>query len=215
MRKLSYFVTFLAVFASLTMNAISTSYLDWFSAHPPEIFGTTSLRYGLYRRCEVTVLDFPVGGHKGWERKITKKCREFPLRSEDKCETTNRAFCTLWWSAGYSAYLSAVFGAGATLGIIFGASTRSRRRRVWTAVVGLVALQAAFKIVTFGMISHVYRLSYLPAFEYAAPGFGYVLYTFSWIFDLFVIAGVVTTGLSAKAGYTWAAGNRSYSEISG
>ena len=82
------------------------------------------------------------------------------------------------------------------------------------------------------MITHVWSRVYLPAFEYASPGTpavqlrltaqltrflgpGYFLYTFSWIFDLFVIVGVVTTGLSAKAGYTWAAGNRPYTEISG
>ena len=46
-------------------------------------------------------------------------------------------------------------------------------------------------------------------------GVAYVLNTLSWIGDVFIMFGVVTTGISADAGHAWAAGNRAYRPIEG
>lgn len=44
-------------------------------------------------------------------------------------------------------------------------------------------------------------------------GTAYVLNTVSWIFDVFIVVGIVATGLAADAGHAWAAGNRAYRSI--
>lgn len=49
-------------------------------------------------------------------------------------------FCVGWITAGYLAELSIGFAGVACLAIIFGVTTHSRRRRIWRAVVGLLAL---------------------------------------------------------------------------
>lgn len=67
-------------------------------------------------------------------------CRPFPTRSEDGCEEDNGMFCIAWTTAGYFAGLSMGFAGMACLAIIFGVTTHSRRRRIWTAVAGFVAL---------------------------------------------------------------------------
>jgi len=216
MRKTSYFLTFLAVATTLSLSVLSILRPDWLYVHSPDIFHTSvTVRYGLLERCERQTLDFPGPGERGRIRYTDYSCRPFPDRKKDVCEEDNRAFCMLWWTAGYAAELSVVFGAAALLGIIVGVSTRSRRRRVWRAVAGLETLHAAFKIVAFAIVTDVYRQALFPSFEYAQPSTAYVLNTISWIADVFIIVGVVTTGLSADAGHEWAAGNRAYRRLEG
>ena len=41
----------------------------------------------------------------------------------------------------------------------------------------------------------------------------YILNVLSWVCDILIIFGVVTTGISADAGHAWAAGNRAYRPI--
>ncbi|THH08374.1 hypothetical protein EW145_g2753 [Phellinidium pouzarii] len=216
MRKTFYVITFFAVALSVFLNVLSITRPDWLYAHPPDIFhAKTVIRYGLLERCERQIIDFPGPGEKGRIRYSEYSCTPFPSRKDDQCEEDNRMFCTLWWSAGYSAELGVVFGAAGLLAVIIGISTRSRRRRVWRGVAGMQALHAAFKIVTFGIITHLYSRSRHPYFEFARPSTAYILNTLSWLCDIFVIIGVLTTGLSADAGHAWAAGNRAYRPIEG
>lgn len=46
-------------------------------------------------------------------------------------------------------------------------------------------------------------------------GLAYVLNVVSWLLGTLITAGVVTTGISANKGHTWAAGNRAYRPIDG
>ncbi|KAH8119545.1 hypothetical protein DFH11DRAFT_452276 [Phellopilus nigrolimitatus] len=216
MRKTSYVITFFSVAVTLLLNIMSIIRPDWLYAHPPDVFHTqTVIRYGLLERCERQIIDFPGPGQNGKIRYTDYTCRPFPSRKDDRCESENRAFCTLWWTAGYAAELGVVFGAAALIGIMIGISTRSRRRRVWRGVAGLQALHAAFGIFAFGIITHLYAKSQHPYFEFARPSTAYILNTVSWLADVLVIFGVVTTGLSADAGHAWAAGNRAYRPIEG
>lgn len=109
--------------------------------HPPDIFRTqTTIRYGLLERCERLVFSLPNPGSDGRLDYTEYTCRPFPSRTKDGCEEDNRTFCTLWWSAGYLAEVGAFFGAAAMVGLVIGVSTRSRRRRIWRGVAGLVGL---------------------------------------------------------------------------
>ena len=89
---------------------------------------------------------------------------------------------------------------------------------------------AAFKVVTFGIVTHLYARSQHPYFEFARPstffnlcyrcreanvlsGVAYILNVLSWVCDILIVFGVVTTGISADAGHAWAAGNRAYRPI--
>ncbi|PAV19019.1 3-beta hydroxysteroid dehydrogenase isomerase family containing [Pyrrhoderma noxium] len=216
MRKTSYVITLIAVIISALFNVLSIVRPDWLYAHPPDIFNSkTVIRYGLLERCERQVIDFPGPGQNGRIHYTDYSCRAFPSRKEDRCESDNRYFCTLWWTAGYAAELGVVFGAAALMAVLVGVSTRSRRRRVWRGIAGLQALHASFKIVAFGIITHLYAKSRHPYFEFARPSTAYVLNTLSWIGDILIIFGVVTTGLAADAGHAWAAGNRAYRPIEG
>jgi len=99
--------------------------------------------------------------------------------------------------------------------LVIGISTHSRRRRVWRAVAGLVILHAVFQLVTFILVTELYRKDRFPSFEHAKPGVGYVLNAVSWVLGFAVGAGVIITGVAADRGHKWAAGNRSYSPILG
>lgn len=116
--------------------------------HTPDIFHTkTIIRYGLLERCERTVISIPSPNGGGQISYTDYSCRPFPRRQEDMCEKGYEKFCTLWWTAGYSAELSVVFGAATLVGILVGVSTRSRRRRVWRACAGLETLHCeTFKV---------------------------------------------------------------------
>ncbi|EJD03309.1 uncharacterized protein FOMMEDRAFT_156694 [Fomitiporia mediterranea MF3/22] len=215
MRKTSYVVTFLAVAVTLLLNILSITRPDWLYAHPPDIFHSKIvIRYGLLERCERQIIDFPGPGQSGRIRYTDYSCRPFPSRKEDACEDENRYFCTMWWTAGYAAELGVAFGAATLMAVLIGVSTRSRRRRIWRGVAGLEALHASFKIITFALITHLYSKSHHPYFEFARPSTAYILNTLSWVADVLIIFGVVTTGISADAGHAWAAGNRAYRQIS-
>jgi hypothetical protein len=96
-----------------------------------------TVRYGLVKRCELTVTKTP--GHEGEEIDYTNyTCRPFPMRVTDGCEAENRMFCALWTSAGYVSEIGIGFAAMALVALMIGISTHSRRRRVWRAVAGLI-----------------------------------------------------------------------------
>ncbi|KLO09473.1 hypothetical protein SCHPADRAFT_907699 [Schizopora paradoxa] len=220
MCKTSYFVTFLAVGVSLTLNILSITQPNWLTAHPPDIFHTdTRITYGLLEHCQSTLIDFPGPGESGKIRYSDYTCRPFPTLKDDGCDAEDgngkrRNFCVLWWLAGYASELSVVFGGAAALAIVFAVTTRSRRRRVWRAVASLEVFHATFKILCFGLITDLYLTSRLPLFEYARPGPAFVLNILSWTLDVFIFFGVLITGLSADAGHAWAAGNRAYRSLS-
>lgn len=111
----------------------------------PEIFNTQiTTRYGLGKLCETVVTTIPNSSDGSDNGKyVRKSCRRFPLRQQDRCETENSGFCAAWTSAGYSVELGIGFSALAVVAILFGLTTGSRRRRIWRAVAGLVALQGA------------------------------------------------------------------------
>jgi len=135
------------------------------------------------------------------------------MRGADSCDTDNRGFCTAWTSAQYTYNLSIGFAAMALVSVIIGATTHSRRRRVWRAVAALVALSTVFQLVAFGIVTELWREDMYPGFENAKLATGYWLCTISWIVGVLIASGVVTTGISADQGHSWAAGNRPYQPI--
>ena len=61
-------------------------------------------------------------------------------------EEENRNFCVLWTTAGYLAELGAGFAVVSCLALVFGVSTRARRRRIWEAVAVLVAMHGKHRL---------------------------------------------------------------------
>jgi len=214
MRKTSYVLTFLAVVAILVINIISARRPDWLITSYEILNAKVTVRYGLMERCERQVISIPGPGNGGFEY-TDYECRPFPRSVTDKCDDENRFFCAAWTSAQYSTELGIGFAALALVSLLIGVSTHSRRRRVWRAVAGLVLLHVAFQIITFAVITELYRTARYPPFEYARPSTGYVLNTISWVVGILVGFGVIVTGVAADNGHKWAAGNRAYQPIRG
>ncbi|KAG2119916.1 uncharacterized protein F5147DRAFT_665936 [Suillus discolor] len=214
MRKTSYAATFVAVLAILIINILSSRLPDWLIARYDVANTHVTVRYGLMQRCESSTISIP-GPNKGRLEYADYECRQFPLRVQDKCEKENRLFCALWTSAQYFTELGNGFAGMGLVALVIGVSTHSRRRRVWRAVAGLVILHAVFQLVTFILVTELYRKDRFPGFEHAKPGVGYVLNAVSWVSGFAVGAGVIITGVAADRGQQWAAGNRSYTPIPG
>ncbi|KAI0062895.1 hypothetical protein BV25DRAFT_1803088 [Artomyces pyxidatus] len=215
MRKTSYAITFLLVAANLALNIVAVRRPDWLVDDGTEILYTrTTVRYGLTQRCERQIIKVP-GPSDGSEIIYYSDytCRAFPMTSTDRCERGNRYLCTAWTSAGYVAELGIGFGAMALFAILIGVSTHSRRRRIWRAVAGLVACQALFPMITFAVVTDLYRTSRYVGFEYAHFSTGYYANAAAWVASVFVMFGVIWTGIAADKGHKWAAGNRAYRRI--
>lgn len=215
MRKMSYAATFAVVLIILVINLLSARLPDWLIAKYDVANVQVTVRYGLMKRCERSTISFP-GPDKGGRLEYTDyECRKFPSPVQDKCDDENRVFCALWTSAQYFTELGIGFAGMGLIALLIGVSTHSRRRRVWRAVAGLVILHAVFQLVTFILVTELYRKDRFPAFEHAKPGVGYVLNAVSWVLGFVVGAAVIVTGLAADRGQRWAAGNRSYTPILG
>ncbi|KAH7916530.1 hypothetical protein BJ138DRAFT_1169125 [Hygrophoropsis aurantiaca] len=215
MRKTSYALTFIAVLAMLIINILSTRLPDWLIAKYEILNADVTVRYGLMQRCERRAIHIPGPSQGGRFEYTDYECRPFPLRVSDKCEDENGLFCAAWTSAQYFSELGIGFAGVALITLLIGVSTHSRRRRIWRAVAGLVLLHALFQMVTFAIITELYRKGRFPGFEQARPGVGYALNAVSWVLGILVAFGVIITGISADKGFKWAAGNRAYSPIQG
>ncbi|KAJ4487389.1 hypothetical protein C8J55DRAFT_507809 [Lentinula edodes] len=214
MRKLSYVITFLAVVVSLVVTILSLQRVDWLVVKTPEILHTQiTVRYGLTTLCELKHVNIPGSDNNSKFEYSSYDCRPFPKRVQDGCEEENSGFCAAWTSAGYAVEISIGFAVLALFAILIGVSTGSRRRRIWKAVAGLVALQSVMQIVAFAIVTDTMRTGAFPTFEDAKPGTGYILNTFTWIFSAVIATGVVVTGVFADKGHKWAAGNRAYRRI--
>jgi len=207
----SYVVTFFITFIILILNVVSAERPDWLVITNPQVVKGVkeTIRYGLMERCHRKVVE------DGRLKYVDYKCRPFPLRVKDRCEEENRYFCTAFTSARYATELGMGFAAMALVALLIGVSTHSRRRRIWRAVAGLVALHATFQLVAFALITEVYRRHLYAPFDNAKLSAGYYMNAASWIVGMLVAGGVVTTGISADKGHAWAAGNRAYRPISG
>jgi len=211
MRKTSYVVTFFVTFISLILNVLSAERPDWLVITDPEVVKgvKTTIRYGLMERCQHKVVE------DGRLKYVDDKCRPFPMLVKDHCEQENRGFCTAWTSARYATELAMGFAALALVALTIGVSTHSRRRRIWRAVAGLVALHAVFQLFAFGLITELYRRGRYAPFYDAKLSTGYYMNAVSWVAGMLIAGGVFTTGISADKGHAWAAGNRAYRPISG
>jgi len=204
MRKTSYGLTFLAVVLIFVLHILSVLSADWYYAKILVIGGAEmSVRYGLRESCVKQDIF-----------ESSYECRQFPDRSEDKC-ANNRRFCTEWSTAAYLSEIALWFTGLTVLAIMFGVSTHSRRRRIWKAVAGFILFDAVLQLVTFSMITDLYRTSDFPPFDYAKPSTGYYLNVATWVIGMFAFLGVLTTGLAAGKGQRWAIGNRDYQPIHG
>lgn len=74
------------------------------------------------------------------------------MRVRDHCEEENQTFCTAFTSARYATELGMGFATLALVALLIGVSTHSRRRRIWRAVAGLVALHCTYIAITSGCI---------------------------------------------------------------
>ncbi|KAF8598715.1 hypothetical protein BDV93DRAFT_561104 [Ceratobasidium sp. AG-I] len=100
------------------------------------------------------------------------------------------------------------------LGIVsFRFSTRARRRGAWKIVGALAGIQVALQIAAMSIIVYLkqHRSSWFsPNTQYGAS---FILLITSWSTGVFVVVGLVGTGLAAHAGHKWAAGKRGYHPI--
>ncbi|TRM70076.1 hypothetical protein BD626DRAFT_476233 [Schizophyllum amplum] len=223
MRKISYVLTFFIATAVLVLNVFSARQTNWIVTKDREHTNAhVSVRYGLDKRCERQVIFVPIdpdpadpSKNKGRLAYTDYVCRKFPTRVTDSCETDNAGFCAAWTSAGYLAELAIGFGCITLFAILVGASSGSRRRRVWRAVSGLILLQAALEIIVFSIITHELRTTAYPAFANGGFGGAYYIHVASWIAGIVLGGAVITTGISAEKGHKWAAGNRAYRPIEG
>ncbi|KIM78880.1 hypothetical protein PILCRDRAFT_10813 [Piloderma croceum F 1598] len=211
MRKTSYVVTFFVTLVILVLNVLSAERPDWIVVNKPEVIDgvKTTIRYGLMERCQRKIVE------DGRLKYVDYKCRPFPMRVMDHCEQENRNFCTAFTSARYATELGIGFASVALVALLIGVSTHSRRRRIWRAVAGLVALHATFQLIAFVLITEVYHRHLYTPFDHAQLSAGYYMNAVSWISGMLIAGGVVTTGISADKGRAWAAGNRAYRPISG
>jgi len=181
---------------------ISTASPNWIVAALPEIFGVqTTVYYGFTERCQET--KFPDGN-------LSLKCQPFPTKDSDACDETYSSFCTLWSTASYVSYLAVGFGAVACTAIVFGVSTHSRRKRIWKAVAALIALHGVSQLITFILVTDMYRLKNFPLSMITDShlGFSWYLNLLSWVLSVTTTVVVVCTGVAASRGERWAAGNR-------
>lgn len=207
MRKAGYFISFLAVIASLALTIVSQALPNWlFVSTPKKWPARFEVSYGLYERCETDWLS--LGGNGGY---ISHTCARFPSRTE--CENGNGQFCVLWSTAGYMSQLSSVFAVAAVVSIFAAALSRARRRKMWEIVATLIGLRAACQILAMSLIVHLWRTWDYPAFRNANLSSSFFINLASWILDVLISIGVAATGLAANAGHTWAAGGRAYRPI--
>ncbi|TFK75451.1 hypothetical protein BDN72DRAFT_885882 [Pluteus cervinus] len=216
MRTSSYVLTFFTVALTLGLNILSNRRVDWLTVTSPEVLNTViTVYYGLYQTCDWTVTRIPNrSGHGGLEY-TDYTCRSFPQPESDRCDDKNRTFCAEWTTARYVSELAMGFGAVALFAILFGVTTRSRRRRIWKTVAVLLFFHATLQIAAFGLITDLYRTSRQPSFDQARPGIAYVANTVSWVVGVFLTFTVIITGIAADNGHSWAAGHRPYQPILG
>jgi len=214
MRTTSYFVTFLCVLLTFIFNVLSIRRPDWLVVKSPEILRTTvTSYYGLLERCDWTVTRIPSRSGSGQFEYTDYSCRKFPTAEEDSCNERNHDFCVAWTTAAYVSEVAIGFGAVTLLAIMIGVTTYSWRRRMWKVVATLVLLHALLQVVTFAVITDLYRAAKYPTFDQARPGLAYVLSTVSWVIGIILAASVAITGLAADRGHHWAAGNHAYQPI--
>jgi len=142
------------------------------------------------------------------------KCRKFPARST--CERDGESFCIAWSSAGYASQLSVIFATAALLALtLANISTRARRRTAWKIVSSLVAFHGLLQITTMALVAQLLR-SYPANFAQGTHlSISFWLNTTSWVLDVLLVVGLVTTGIYAEKGHRWAAGRRPYHPIPG
>jgi len=176
----------------------------------PEI---ENVRWGLYKRCErIKVQDANGTTHSEY------RCRDFPTQKEGDCQNEVDNFCILWQTAGYASQYSLVFAAASLVALIFitsGFGTHSRRRTAWQSITFLVGLHGALQIITMAIVVNLHRRSQSKLFSGAQLSSSFVLSTVSWVFDIFIIVGLLYTAFAAQSGKRWAAGRRGYQPIRG
>lgn len=210
MRKTSWAITFVSVAVLLTLSLLSLFLPYWLIVRSTVASHTkTAIYYGLMEHCRLVEVNLPDNQNNSNSYTIYE-CRKFPTSLLDGCEKENRTFCATWVTAGYAAELSAGFAALTTLTILFGVSSRARRRRMWRAVAGLLSLHVLLQIITFGVVTVAFFQTHYPKFERAQFGLSYVFSVLTWVIGILTVAGVVVTGRSAEKGNRWAAGNRTY-----
>ncbi|KAF8586686.1 hypothetical protein K439DRAFT_925543 [Ramaria rubella] len=216
MRKTPYLISFLGVLISFSLSFASFEIPEWVFAQSPEALPTAeSVRWGLYQRCERTIIQ---DGNSTDQYRTEYNCRRFPSVKYRDCQREVDNFCILWNTAGYSSQLSLIFAAAALVALLVvstGFSTRSRRRTAWQGVAALTGLHGALQIITMAIIVHLNRTSAYTLFGNATLSTSFYLSTVSWALDVFIITGLLVTAWAAKSGSRWAAGRRGYQSISG
>ena len=151
-------------------NVFSIRRTDWLVAeeHSDVLHTTITISYGLTQSCQKTITR--IGDKNGKIKYSDFTCRPFPSRTRDGCEDDNEDFCATWAGAGYVDYLTTGLSAVAPIAVLFGLSTKSRRRRVWKALAGLTMLQAITGVIAFGLITDMYQRKKYPGFDHARPG---------------------------------------------
>ncbi|KAF8515451.1 hypothetical protein JB92DRAFT_2914810 [Gautieria morchelliformis] len=216
MRKTPYLISFLFVSISFSLSFVSFEVPEWvFAQSPKGLPGAESVRWGLYQRCDRTIV---YDGDSTDQYYTEYNCRPFPSKKYRDCQREVDNYCILWDTAGYASQLSLVFAAAALVSLLVvstGFSTRSRRRTAWQGVAALTGLHGALQIITMAIIVCLHSRSAYPLFGEAKLSTSFYLSTISWSLDVFIIAGLLYTAFAAKSGKRWAAGRRGYQPIPG
>jgi len=213
MRVATYFITFVAVASTLLLNYLSSQRPDWLVVQYTELFYTrVTISFGLSQRCQLMITETSDGKfvYRSYD------CRKFPTVQDDHCNKDEyKHFCAAWTSAFYLDQVALGLGAISLVTVLFGMTTHSRRRRMWTSVAGLLFLTASCQIAVFTLITDLYYKNTFPFFEHARPALGYIVHTISWVLNSVIVLGILVTGFSADVGYTWAAGPHPYQTVRG
>ncbi|KAI0027704.1 hypothetical protein K488DRAFT_90538 [Vararia minispora EC-137] len=225
MRKTSYVVSFVLAAALLVFNISAAFRTDWRAPllllvvrGEGSLSHHVAVRYGLAFRCARDLYTIPNPSDPTGPPQIVYsdfECRPFPMSVRDHCEKGNRAFCVAWATASYLYEVGIGFNVLALLAIVFGVSTHSRRRRIWKAVAVLIFIASLFPMITFAVISDLFRTARFWEFARARPGWAYYLSIICWIAGFVLTGAVVINGVAASKGHRWAAGRRAYRPISG
>ncbi|KAF9531626.1 hypothetical protein CPB83DRAFT_881264 [Crepidotus variabilis] len=213
MRATSYLLAFAAVTLTLILNIVSSKRVDWLVVRYKEnaIRTKVTFFYGLAERCQETISQIPTPSGDGKFTYRSYECRPFPQQDYDQCD--GDSFCTAWRAAYYIDQVAIGFAALALAGILIGATTHSRRRRVWRSVVGLVLVAALCQIAVFAIITDVFEEAPFPALDTARPALGYIFHFLAWLLNILITLGILVAGVSADAGHAWALGDRGYEPI--
>ncbi|WVO22921.1 uncharacterized protein IAS62_004264 [Cryptococcus decagattii] len=138
-------------------------------------------------------------------------CQNFPTRSE--CQQFGEKFCVLWSTSGYAAQLSLVPCLASLISLLFiflhrGERTAraKARRQQWKLVSGTMLIHCLLQVLSIALILHVFRTDARFESKGSHLDHSFNFGVASAVVSLIQALLLTFTGLAARAGKPWAAG---------